>query len=141
MSSRPRPTPPRPDLVRAPAAPYGWLDARLVRDGWLARIGSDGAAVTLFLALVADRAGVSFYGRDRMSQAIGLDRVRLDAALRLLVAEGLVAFRPWRPGMIDGVWQILALPRSSPPARRAPAAPAALGDLVRELLIKRPPPT
>lgn len=141
MPSRPRPTPPRPDLVRAPAAPYGWLDARLLRDGWLARIGSDGAAVMLFLALVADRTGVSFYGRDRMAQALALERSRLDAALRLLVAEGLVAFRPWRPGLIDGVWQLLALPRSAPSPRRGPAQPAALGDLVRDLLARRPPPT
>lgn len=105
--ARPHPVPPRPELVRRPSGPFGWLDARLLRDGWLSRAGAEATAALLFLALVADRQGSSFYGRDRMAQALGLTREALDRALARLLALDLVAHRPWREGVPDGVWQIL----------------------------------
>lgn len=123
-------------MVRAPAGPYGWLDARLLRDGWLARLGPDAVAVMAFLTLAADRAGVSFYGRDRIAVALDLDRGRLDVALRLLLAEGLLAFRPWRAGGADGVWQLLPVPAAI--TRRRAGGPAPVGDLLAELLRRRP---
>lgn len=107
--ARPRPIPPRPDLTRRPTGPFGWLDARLVRDGWLSRAGAEATAALTFLALVADRQGSSFYGRDRMALAVGLSREALDHALARLVTLGLVAHRPWHPGVPDGVWQVLPL--------------------------------
>jgi hypothetical protein len=75
-------------------------------------MGAEAAAALLFLALVADRQGSSFYGRDRMALALGLPRDALDRALARLLALGLVAHRPWRAGLPDGVWQLLPLPRS-----------------------------
>lgn len=111
--ARPRPAPPRPDLVRRPTGAFGWLDARLLGDGWLGRMGAEATSTLLFLALVADRQGSSFYGRDRMALALGLPRDVLDRALARLLVLGLVAHRPWRPGLPDGVWQLLPLPRRS----------------------------
>ncbi|MCC6645916.1 MAG: hypothetical protein IT374_10140 [Polyangiaceae bacterium] len=75
-------------------------------------MSAEAAAALLFLALVADRQGSSFYGRDRMALALGLPRDALDRALARLLALGLVAHRPWRAGIPDGVWQLLPLPRS-----------------------------
>jgi hypothetical protein len=115
--ARPRPAPPRPDLVRRPAGPFGWLDARLLDDGWLSRMGAEAAAALLLLALVADRQGSSFYGRDRMALALGLPRDALDRALARLLTLGLVAHRPWRAGIPDGVWQLLPLPRTEVASR------------------------
>lgn len=111
--ARARPTPPFPDLVRRPTGAFGWLDARLAQDGWLGRAGADATATLMFLALVADRRGSSFYARDRMALALGLSREALDRALGRLLALGLVAHRPWRAGALDGVWQILPIPASS----------------------------
>jgi hypothetical protein len=116
--------------VRRPGGAFGWLDARLVRDGWLARLGPDAIAVMTFLALVADRHGASFYGRDKTAKAVGLDRAALDRALDLLVALGLVDQRPWTPGHPDGVWQLLPVPTSTPAPRGGAAA--SLADLVRQ---------
>ena len=104
------PTPPNPELVRRPCGPFGWIDDRMLRDGWLARIGADAVAVLVLLVLAADRRGASFYARSRMAVALGLDRSRVDAALELLLDHQLVAMRPWRPGLRDGVWQLLPLP-------------------------------
>lgn len=115
--------------MRRPGAAFGWLDARLLRDGGLSRLGPDATAVMTFLALVADRHGASFYGRDKMATAVGLERGALDRALDRLLALGLVDQRPWNPGHPDGVWQLLPLPAPAP--RGGAAAPIA--DLVRQL--------
>lgn len=113
---RPPPEPPRPELLRRPSGPFGWLDARLLHDDWLSRTGPDGAAVLVLLALAADRRGSSWYGRERMSRALGLTREALDRALGRLLTLGLVAHRPWRAGCPEGVWQLL--PMSTPSVAR-----------------------
>ena len=43
--------PPRPDQIRRPEGRFGWLDDRLLQEGWLSRIGPEGAAVLVLLAL------------------------------------------------------------------------------------------
>lgn len=103
------PTPPHPDLARRPRGPFGWLEAHLLHDRWLAQLGPEASAVLLLLALAADRRGASFYGRGRMGDALGMDVSRVDRALDRLVELRLVAYRPWRPGGRDGVWQLLPI--------------------------------
>ncbi|RMG17324.1 MAG: hypothetical protein D6731_04330, partial [Planctomycetota bacterium] len=78
--SRPRPRPPRPELLRRPTEPFGWLE----------RIGPDATAVLVLLALAADERDASFYGRVRMAQRLGLGSARLDDALERLLRLGLV---------------------------------------------------
>jgi DNA-binding transcriptional ArsR family regulator len=63
------------------------------------------------LALAADRRGASFFSRTRMADALGIDVDRVDRALDRLRELRLVDLRPWRPGIRDGVWQILPLER------------------------------
>jgi hypothetical protein len=119
--------------VRRPGgAPFGWLEARLLNDGWLARLGPDASAVLLFLALAADRHGASFYGRDKMALLVGLDRTALDRALARLLELELVAHRPWSDGHPDGVWQLLPLPAPPRPSRGSTSTiGAALAELRR----------
>ena len=105
---------PCPDCIRSTPRAFGWLDARLLQDDWLARLGPEPVTVLCLLALAADRSGVSFYGRGLMGTRLGLNRDRVDAALARLRTLGLVAFSPWRPGHPDGVWQILPLPTAAP---------------------------
>lgn len=130
-TSRPRPTPPRPDLVRRPTGPFGWLDARLLSERWLERIGSDGTAVLVLLALAADGHGSSFYGRSRMGLSLGLSREALDRALARLLELGLVAHRPWRAGNADGVWQLLPLAARTPEEKRGGDAVSIASVLAR----------
>jgi len=112
MRPRPRPRPPHPELVRRPTGAFGWLDARLLHEGWLSRLGPKATAVLVLLALAADRHGASFYGRERIGQAVGLTSTEVDRALDRLLELRLVAHRPWRAGLPDGVWQLLPVPRS-----------------------------
>jgi hypothetical protein len=112
---RPRPRPPRPELVRRPAAAFGWLDAHLLHEGHLARLGPDATAVLVLLALAADCHGASFFGRRRMAEALRMSSPAVNAALARLVDLHLVALRPWQPGNPDGVWQLLPVPRRDRP--------------------------
>ena len=104
---RRRPTPPRPGLLRRPTAAFGWLDACLLHERYLARLGPDGTAVLMLLALAADRHGASYYSRLRMADALGATPAQVDAGLKQLMNLGLVDFRPWKAGGRDGVWQLL----------------------------------
>lgn len=108
--TRPRPVPPRPDLVRRPQGGFGWLDDALLHERWLTELGPDAIAVLVLLALAADGCGASFYGRERMVGLLGIDLGRVDNALDQLRKLELVAHRPWRKGTRDGVWQLLPVP-------------------------------
>lgn len=129
---RPRPTPPRPDLVRTPDGPYGWLDARLLHQGWLSRLGAEGTAVLTLLAVAADRQGASFYGREKMAQLLSMTRADLDRALHRLLEVGLVVHRPWSSGHSDGVWQLLPVPPRNVP-RSTTSQPTSIGDILTNL--------
>ncbi len=131
MNRRLPPVPPRPELERRPTHAFGWLDAGLLHDGWLAEIGPHAAATLVLLALAADRRGASFYGRDRMAIALGMTRHEIDQALQRLLDAGVAAFRPWRPGCTDGVWQLIPLPRRRAPTRARCTLAAA--DVLRSL--------
>lgn len=108
--ARERPAPPRPGLRRAPPRSFGWLDARILQDEWLGRLGPEATAVMTLLALAADEFGASFYLRETMAWNVGMDRRELDRCLERLLELGLVAHRPWMTGHADGVWQLLPLP-------------------------------
>lgn len=124
------PIPPRPDLIRRPQAPFGWLEAHLLHDGWLSQLGPDATAVLLLLALAADRRGASFFSRGRMGEALGMDVSRIDRALRRLLELELVALKPWQHGGRDGVWQLLPVDRLRHQRRDGPAP---FADLLRSL--------
>jgi hypothetical protein len=116
VKRRPPPQPPRPDVERKPIGAFGWLQAELLHDGWLAEVGPNATAVIVLLALAADQRGASFFSRSRMATALGMSMHEVDSALQRLRDAGLVDLRPWRPGGSDGVWQLLP----PPPRRQSP---------------------
>jgi DNA-binding transcriptional ArsR family regulator len=131
VTPRPDPTPPRPGLERRPAGAFGWLQAELLHERWLAEVGPHAAAVLVLLALAADRHGASFFSRSRMAEALGMTRHEVDLALQRLLDAGLVDLRPWRNGIRDGVWQLVP----PPPRRPHPRARQSLSvaDVLRNL--------
>jgi hypothetical protein len=131
VNQRPPPAAPRPELERRPTGAFGWLDATLLHDGWLAEVGPHAAATLVLLALAADRRGVSFFSRERMAAVLGMSRHEVGLALQRLLDADLVAHRPWRAGGGDGVWQLLPVPRRQESARSRQALSAA--DVLRSL--------
>ncbi len=107
---------PEPKQVRClqNAAGYGWLDARLLRDAWFPMLSAEEIAVYVFLCLVADRSGVSWYRRDRIRTALGLGEQSVWQALSRLEAIGLVAYRPFHEHASEGFRQVLAIPGTGP---------------------------
>lgn len=112
----PRVVVPRPERVRRPGpGGFGWLDARLHRQGWLALLTPDDLAVYTFLCLVANQQGVSWYRRDRIGQALAMSDNALWLALRRLYSLELVAYYPFSQYASDGFHQVLSLPPQGPP--------------------------
>jgi len=108
---------PRPDRVRTiQGTPFGWLAAQLHRGGWLRVLTPEAVAAYAFLCLAADRNGVSYYRRDRISRELGLDDHDLHAVLARLEELDLVAYRPFKAGAADGYRQVLSLPPGPPPS-------------------------
>jgi hypothetical protein len=107
---------PNPARVRSleTAAGFGWLDARLLRDGWLEVLTADDLAVYVFLCLVGDRQGVSWYRRDRIRAALEMDERAVWQALARLEALDLVAYRPFHAQASEGFRQVLTVPRCAP---------------------------
>lgn len=139
MSRKPTIPPPRPDFIRTPTQGFGWLDDRLLKEGWLQQLGPEPTAVLVLLALAADRHGASFYGRERMASRLGIDRDTIDRSLERLLELGLVEHRPWRAGHPDGIWQLMPVPKveqyERPSREHARSAAVSIGEAIKQLNI------
>jgi hypothetical protein len=91
-----------PQRLRRVPRQFSWLDQRLVRDGHIARCGSDALALYLFLVTVADAEGLSYYSDATAGRLLGLDSSTLCAARRELTQAGLIAYH-------SPLYQVLSL--------------------------------
>ena len=113
----------RPDRLRRPPAQFSWVDHRLVREGHLRRCPPEALALYLFLIVVADAEGLSYYGEASLCGHLGLDALGLRAARRALLDAGLIAYeRPF--------YQVLSLDAagSAPPPAPPPLPPPQTGE-------------
>jgi len=104
------PVVPSPERIRRIRGSFAWLDHRLLREGHLDRLSLVDIAVYLYLVLVADRNGVSFYRKDVISKRLGIDWSQFEESKARLLERGLIAFRPFAPRDVDGFYQILDVP-------------------------------
>jgi hypothetical protein len=114
-----RPLDPR-RLRSHPPRGFGWLDHRLLRQGYLARCSPPAIALYCLLVCAGDGDGLSFYSDPRIGALLGLEPARLPRVRRELVELGLVAYQ--KP-----LYQVLALsdaPVWAPTSRPARPAPA-----------------
>jgi hypothetical protein len=88
------------DRIRHIPPGFGWVDHRLVREHYAERCSHGALALYLFLAVVADGEGVSWWSERSLSSRLGMDIDRLRQARAELEAADLVAFS-------GGVWQVL----------------------------------
>jgi len=131
-------TPIRPDRVRRIDGSFAFLPHRFLRDGFWASLSRDELLLYVFLVLVADRQGMSFYYDDRISSSLRLVLDHFLLARAGLLRKNLVAYDPAGPR-----YQVLSLPArpvvasavASPlPADRPPGPPAPLRSLIRDFL-------
>jgi hypothetical protein len=104
------PVVPDPARIRRIEGSFAWLDHRLLRDGHLERMTLQDLAVYVFLVLVADRTGTSFWRKDQVCRKLGIDWDEFEESKARLLERGLIAFRPFRTGDVDGFYQVLPIP-------------------------------
>lgn len=100
-----------PTRIRRVPRSFAWIDHRLRSEGILERLRPEDLGLYLFLALAADRNGLSCWRLDRIERAVPFDRHTLWDAREHLCKLDLIAFRPWRTGDPDGSYQVLSVER------------------------------
>jgi hypothetical protein len=88
------------DRIRHVPSGFGWVDHRLVREHYAERCSHGALALYLFLVVVSDGEGVSWWSERNLSLRLGMDADRLRQARAELEAADLVAYA-------GGVWQVL----------------------------------
>lgn len=145
--SKPKYRIPQPQRPRRITTSFAWIDHRLVRDGYLAGMTHQDQSLYLFLALAADRHGVSFYRKEKICDLLGLDFGAFEVARDRLIHLGLLAFAPYSALSVNGFYQLLPIDGPAPdfavmapvPARavasplRTTASPPVIADMAAQL--------
>jgi hypothetical protein len=124
---------PQPQRLRRIQHSFAWIDHRLLRSGFVQIMTHQDQSLYLFLALAADRNGVSFYRKEKACHVLGLDFGEFEVARDRLTNMGLIAFQTYSALSVNGFYQLLpvdgrppdfasatpvvAAPPSDPPVR------------------------
>jgi hypothetical protein len=76
-----------------PPRGFGWIDHRLLRDGYLGRCSAQSLALYVLLVCASDAQGLSYYSESRMAELLGLESALLRSARRELIGLGLIAYQ------------------------------------------------
>ena len=116
---------------------FSWIDQRLVQHHYLPRLSHRACALYLFLVVVGDERGLSFYSDTRIGRHLRVSDDELARARAELVALRLIAYT--RP-----LYQVLALNPSAPPseslhpvADTSPALAHNVSSLIESVLKRR----
>jgi len=85
-----------------------------MRNGYLAIMGRCEQGLYLFLVLAADRNGVSFYRKEKICQALGMDFHEFEVARDRLIEMQLIAFEPYSVLTPNGFYQVLPVDGKPP---------------------------
>ena len=105
---------PQPQRVRRIEKSFAWIDHRLLRNGYLAVMTHQDQVLYLFLALAADRHGVSFYRKEKICDAVSLDWGQFEIARDRLISMKLIAFEPYSALTPNGYYQVLPVDGRAP---------------------------
>ena len=105
---------PVPQRVRRIVGSFAWVDHRLLRNGFLAVMTHAEQSLYQFLALAADRHGVSFYRQEKITDLLGLDDQAFAVARDRLIELGLLAFEPYSVTSPNGFYQLLPVDHQAP---------------------------
>ena len=105
---------PQPQRVRKIQGSFAWIDHRLLRSGFLPVMTPQDQSLYLFLALAADRNGVSFYRKEKICECLGLDFQPFEVAKDRLIGLKLIAFQPYSILSPNGFYQVLPVDGQPP---------------------------
>jgi hypothetical protein len=96
-----------PDRIRKITGTFGFIEHRFLKEGFFYSLSHCELLLYLFLVLVADRHGLSFYSYDKMCTLLRITVDELILARDGLIEKDLIAF--------DGrTFQVLSLPQHGP---------------------------
>lgn len=96
-----------PERVRKITGTFGFIEHRFLQEGFFYSLSHCELLLYLFLVLVADRHGLSFYSYDKMCTLLRITVDEFILARDGLIEKNLIAF--------DGrTFQVLSLPRHGP---------------------------
>lgn len=113
-----------PSRIRHLPPRFSWLDQRLVTDGRLRTCGSRAQGLYLFLAVVSDARGLSYYSDKSIRGHLGIQQEGLVAARAALIAGNLMIFE--RP-----LYQLLSLDPWKSDGRVRTGRALCVSDLLR----------
>ncbi|MDH4216127.1 MAG: hypothetical protein OEV23_04430 [Gallionella sp.] len=91
------------DRVREIRCSFAWVSHRFLRQGFWASLAHHELLLYLFLILVADRQGLSYYSFDKICSLLAISPDEYILARNALIDKDLIAF--------DGhLFQVLSLP-------------------------------
>lgn len=105
---------PQPKRVRRIDKSFAWIDHRLLCHGYLQVMTPQEHGLYLFLALAADRHGVSFYRKEKICDALGLEWGEFEVARDRLIDLELIAFEPYSATTPNGHYQVLPVDGRAP---------------------------
>ena len=125
-----------PERVRTITGSFAFLEHRFIRDGFWTSLSHHELLLYIFLVLVADRNGLSYYSFDKICALLQLSLDDYLLARNALIKKDLIAF--------DGhLFQVLSLPptpvlQPASPLRSAQhmvqADPATIRQIIRNSL-------
>ena len=105
---------PQPQRVRRIEKSFAWIDHRLLRNGFLPVMTHQDQTLYLFLALAADRHGVSFYCKEKICDILGLDWGLFEISRDRLIDLKLIAFESYSVTSPNGHYQVLPVDGQPP---------------------------
>lgn len=72
---------------------FGWIDHRLLRDGYISHCSPQALALYVLLVCASDAQGLSYYSGPRIAQLLRLEPEVLCGARRELIELGLIAYQ------------------------------------------------
>jgi len=109
---------PQPQKIRNIKSSFAWIDHRLMRNGFFELMTHQDIVLYLFLVLVADKNGVSFYRKEKICNAVSLDYNQFEIARDRLVNMKLTAFEGYSVLSPNGYYQILPIEAKAPDYRK-----------------------
>ncbi len=113
------------DRVRRINGGFSYIPHRFLTDGFLSSLSQKELLFYLFLVLVSDRYGLSFYSYDSICSLLQLTTGQYIEAREGLMEKELIAF--------DGsLFQVLDLPSKPIESKTPKEDPAAIAQLIRQ---------
>ena len=75
------------------ARSYSIIDHQVLHGGYLSRLSHESMALYLFLVVVGDRQGRSFYSGQLVMEILRLSGRQISRAREELISEGLISYR------------------------------------------------